>query len=130
MELVLAEVDARLAGGFDDDTVTSAGWFVQWMLGGAACRVRVGTVVTRIGDASVPTWVAGGVQCPEGDPPGAGCAGDACAWSVPFEVQPGTPGVLRWTVPRALLPHAAAGDVLDNVLATSSRSRDLSLIHI
>ena len=44
-----------------------------------------------------------------------------CEWRIPFELEYGSPGYIRFTLPRHLLPQAEKGDVLETPMAYSLR---------
>lgn len=44
-----------------------------------------------------------------------------CVWNVPHVVEPGTPGRIRWTIPRELFQRAELSDILDEPAARVAR---------
>ena len=114
-------VELQVAGLQDLASSTSNGeggmqgsqWGVCWSTDGEECSEYVYTQVLP-GDAA-PSVVAA-----------YGHDGPCNSWwwcnsQVPFELEPGSPALLRWTVPRAIMPNASMGQELQSTEAGTLR---------
>lgn len=95
VDLELARVDDSLAAGVPEDG-DAAYVMVCWSGDGAACAGRVLLMVTNVKGLVV--------MHAQFDRSGTGCSDwNWCAWDVPFTLEPGSPGHVRWRVPVDLL---------------------------
>lgn len=114
VDIQLASLDTGFEAALPRDD-ESASWLACWSLGNATCAEGVwlwaGRFAGRLGFEAT-YW--------RNDP----TCNDAvyCEWESPFEVLPGSPGTLRFLVPRAFLADGAPGRSLDAPMAMTLRT--------